>query len=532
MANTLSKRHNLRLCMGGVLSLVRLALAAGPAPPAIDPGSVVNGASRMPASLPGGAIARGGRFSLSGVRLGPQRGVKGNQVDPPVTLEGVSVHIAQGQTDIPAGILFAGAERIDGLVPRAAPLGTVRLTVVYLGRASEPYTLALVDSSFGFFTSETAPEALREAQRPLSAAPGETVTLWGAGLGDARPEIFVGGKPAGLERRVAEESCCKGVDRVEFKIPTDAPQGCYVPVQARAAERPSNVIAIAIHPVGQACRDQLDWFHDGAARTGLVALARISLVSQTSAIAGYRFDYAVAGFAKRQSGQGTPFGPLPPLGSCTVVTRRVDLRQMLNGERVPGNLALDAGPSISIAGAAGLRVLGGANRRSDLYSALLGGEVPFGYAPRTPPYLQPGVFSLTSPGGRDIGPFTARVEAQRLIQWKNRDRLAEALRSAGVTVEWKEARRNDAVLVAAASSDRVTGESALCVCLAYAKDRRFTIPPISLGNLPPTGDDAREHGFLVLAELPLEPPVRIQTRGLDAAFATFLSVNARAVRFR
>jgi hypothetical protein len=147
-------------------------------------------------------------------------------------------------------------------------------------------------------------------------------------------------------------------------------------------------------------------------------------------------------------------------------------------------------------------------------------------------YLQPGAYTVTSAGGQDIGPFTARVEAQRLIQWKNRTRLAEVRRAAGVTVEWREAARQDAVLVAAVSSDQVTGDSALCLCLANAKDRRFTIPPISLSNLPYTGDDDLEPSFLLLAELPLEPPVRIQASGLDAAFATFLSANVRLVKFR
>ncbi|MGD0869133.1 MAG: hypothetical protein ABSB88_06260 [Bryobacteraceae bacterium] len=537
----MTKGHKSRMCLGSLtplaaVSLVCLALAAGPVPPAIDPGSVVNGASRMPSSLAGGAIARGGRFSLSGVRLGPERGVKGSEADPPVTLAGVSVHIAQGQTDTPAGMLFVSAERIEGLIPRSAPLGPAQLTVVYDGRASEPYPLTLVDSSFGFFTAETAPEALPEARRPLSAAPGETVALWGAGLGDARPEIFVGGKPAGTARRAGEESCCKGVDRIEFQIPANAPQGCYVPVQARAAGRPGNVIGIAIHPVGHACQDQVAWFHDSvlhAARAGFVVLARISLGAQASAgsDAGYQFDYAVASFGKQQSGS-RPFPPLPPFGSCTVITRRINLLQILGQAWVPGNLGLDTGPSISVAGPAGIKVLRRGAHLRDVYDAPLGGEIPFGHVQRTPPYLQPGVYTVTSSGGQDIGPFTARVEAQRLIQWKNRDRLAEVRRSAGVTVEWTEARRKDAVLIAAASSDHVTGDSALCVCLAYAKDRRFTIPPVSLGNLPPAGDDTPVPGFLLLSELPLEPPVRIQAQGLDAAFATFLSADARVVRFR
>jgi uncharacterized protein (TIGR03437 family) len=529
------------------VSLVCVAWAADPVPPAIDPGSLVNGASRMPSSLSGGAIARGGRFSLSGVRLGPARGVQGSEADPPATLAGVSVHIAQGQTDIPAGMLFVGAERIEGLIPRAAPLGPTRLTVVYDGRASEPYPFTLVDSGFGFFTTENAPEALPEARQPLSAVPGETVALWGAGLGAAGIEIFVGGKPAGAARHVSEEACCKGVDRIEFQIPANAPQGCYVPVQARAAGRPSNVIGIAIHPVGQPCQDQFDWFHDSmlhAARGGFVVLARILLSAQASAgpDEGYRFDYAVAGFGKQQSGQ-RPFPPLPPFGSCSVVTRRINLYQVYTEARqpsswtaipepAPGNLGLDAGPSVSVAGAAGIKMLRRAARKRDFYDALLGGEVPFTEVRRTPLYLQPGAYTVTSAGGQDIGPFSARVEAQRPIEWRNRDRLAEVHRSAGVTVEWKEASRKDAVLIAAASSDHISGDSAVCVCMAYAKDGRFTIPPISLGNLPVTGDDDPEPSFLLLAELPLQPPVRIQAQGLDAAFATFLSANARLVKFR
>ncbi len=549
----MTNNHKSRVCFRiltllPVVAFIRLTPGADAAvPPAIDPGSLVNGASRMPSSLAGGGIARGGRFSLSGVRLGPARAVQGSEADPPVTLGGVSVHIAQGQTDIPVGLLFVSAERIEGLIPRAAPLGPTRLTVVYDGRSSEPYFVTLLDSSFGFFTTETAPEALPEAARPLSAAPGETVALWGAGLGSAHPEVFLGGKPVGPVRRAAEDSCCKGVDRIEFRVPAAAPQGCYVPVQARADGRPSNVIGIAIHPAGQACRDEVDWFPESvrhAARAGFVVLARIWLAAMSSegSDAGYQFDYAVASFGKQQSGQ-RPFPPLPPFGACTLVTLSVNLRQLFAGAREPsswtaipkptaGNLGLDAGPSISVAGPAGLRVLRHPARKRDFYDALLGGEVPFTQVPRTPLYLRPGVYILSSPGGRDVGPFTAPVAAQRVIAWRNRERLVEIRRSAGVTVEWKEASRNDAVLIVAASSDHNSGDSALCVCVAYAKDRRFTIPPISLGNLPPTGDDDPDPTFLLLSELPLEPRVRIQADGLDAAFATFLSVNARLVRFR
>ena len=105
-------------------------------------------------------------------------------------------------------------------------------------------------------------------------------------------------------------------------------------------------------------------------------------------------------------------------------------------------------------------------------------------------------------------------------------------RAAGGTLEWKEARRDDAVLIAATSSDEVSGDSSVCVCLAWAKDRHFTISPLALGNLPPSVEDNLEPSLLLVSELPLEPTASIQARGLDAAFASFVSVSARFVSFR
>jgi uncharacterized protein (TIGR03437 family) len=539
--------HLMRFPCLVVLAAANLVfLANAQVPPAVDPGSVVNAASRMPSSLPGGALARGARFSLSGVRLGPERGVKGSESDPPATLDGVSVHIAQGQKDVSAGILFASAGRIEGLIPPAAPLGPVRLTVIYNGLASEPYPVTLVDTSFGFFTVDTAPEELPKARLPLSATPGEAIALWGAGLGDTRPEVFLAGKPVTVHS-AADEACCKGVDRIEIQIPVNASLGCAVPIQARAGGRPSNVIAISIHPAGRSCSDQFEWFAttvQHAARAGFVALARISLDLNTAAKVGsYQFDYALASFGNQQAGQRT-FSSLPPFGACTVTSLRINLHQLLSAARSPsawtaipvpaaGNRGLDAGPAISVSGPAGVKVVSRQGRQRDAYSALLGGAVPFTQVPRTPLYLAPGaVYKVSSSGGKDVGPFETRVEAQRVITLKNRARLAKILRSAGVTLEWTEARPDDAVLIAAASSDTVTGDSSLCVCMAYAKDRRFTIPPISLGNLPATREGDLEPSLLLLAELPLRQPVSLQAQGLDAAFATFVSINARLVRFQ
>ena len=540
-------RH-FRNTLAGVASLLGLAGADIPAPPAIAPGGIVNAASRLPASLRGGAIAPGARFSIPGVRLGPDIGVRGSESDPPVELADVSVRIAQRDRVVEAGLLLVSALRIDAWMPEGTPLGDVQLTVTYQGRASEPYDLTVVRASAGFFSSQTAPETLPEAKRKPEAAPGDTVTLWATGLGETELDLFVGGKPA-EEVRATRVACCKGVEQVAFRVPAGVPMGCFVPVQARTPDgRPSNVIPIAVHAPGQVCRDEVDWFRESvehAARAGFVALAQVSLAIKLAPRVGsqFQFDYGVGSFGLQESGRRL-FPPLPPANTCTVFTARLNLRQIMGQtrapaewtsipEKTPGNRRLDAGPAISVSGPAGERALHRDARQHDYYSAILGGLAPFSREAAKPMYLSRGPYTVSAPGGGDVGGFSVKLDVPPQVVWKNRDRIGEIERDAGVTLEWKAARGNDAILILAVNADRYSGDSAVCLCMAPARDGHFRIPPIALGNLPATLDeDDLTASYLVMMEIPLDPPVRIEARGLDAAFAAFVSASGRLVKYK
>ena len=537
-----------RNVLAGVGSLLSLAGADIPASPAIAPGGIVNAASRLPASLRGGAIARGARFTIPGVRLGPDTGVRGSESEPPAKLADVSVRIAQRDVVADAGLLLVSATRIDAWIPDGAPLGDVQLTVTYQGRPSEPYELTLVPSSAGFFSGETAPEALPAARRKPEAAPGDTVTLWGTGLGETALDLFVGGKPAEAVRATTA-ACCKGVEQIEFRVPAGAPLGCFVPVLARAPDgRPSNAVPIAVHAPGQACRDEVDWFRESvehATRAGFVALARVSLDIKVSSRtdAWLHFDYGIGSFGRQESGQ-RQFPPLPPASTCTVFTARINLRQIMGQartpaewtsipEKTPGNRRLDAGAAISVSGPAGARSLNRDARQHEYYDAMLGGLVPYSHDAPKPMYLGRGSYTVAAPGGPDIGPFSVNLDVPPAVEWKNRDRIAAIERDKGVAVEWKAARGNDAIVILAANADRYSGDSAVCLCMARARDGRFRIPPIALGNLPPTLEDQDlSASYLVLMEIPLEPPVRIEARGLDSAFAAFISASGLRVKYK
>jgi uncharacterized protein (TIGR03437 family) len=534
--------------LAGVVLLMDLAGADLPAPPAIAPGGIVNAASRLPASLRGGALGPGARFTIPGVRLGPDIGVRGSESDPPVQLANVAVRIAQGDRVVEAGLLLVSATRIDAWMPLGAPLGDVQLTVTYQGRASEPYDLTIVRASVGFFSSATAPEAMPEAKRKPEAAPGETVTLWGTGRGETVLELFVGGKPA-EEVRTSRAACCKGVEQMAFRVPADSPLGCFVPVQARTRDgRPSNVIPMAVHAPGQACRDEVDWFRESvehATRAGFVALARVSMAIKLAPRVGsqFQFDYGIGSFGRQESGQ-RQFPGLPPANTCTVFAARLNLRQIMGQARAPaewtsipqktpGNRRLDAGGAITVSGPAGQRALPRDARQHDYYSAMVGGRAPFSREAPKPMYLSRGSYTVSAPGGADIGAFSVKLDVPPSVVWKNRNRIDEIERDAGVMLEWKAARGDDAILILAVNADRYSGDSAVCLCMARARDGRFRIPPIALGNLPPTlEDDDLSASYLVMAEIPLDPPARIEARGLDAAFAAFVSASGRLVKYK
>jgi hypothetical protein len=333
-----------------------------------------------------------------------------------------------------------------------------------------------------------------------------------------------------------------------LRVPAGTPLGCFVPVQARTADlRPSNAIPLAVHAPGEPCRDELDWFREGvehATRAGFLALARISLDMHFEPHAGsqFQFDYGIASFGQQESGQ-RQFPPLPPAGTCTVFTARLNLRQILGQARasewtsIPeatrGNRRLDAGESISLAGPSGTRALPRDVRQPDYYAALLGGQGPFSRDAGKPLYLNRGSYTVSAPGGPDIGEFSVKIEVTPAAVWKNRGRMDAIDRDAGATLEWKAARAGDAMLILAANADRSAGDSAVCLCIAQAGDGHFHIPPIALGNLPPTQEeDDLSASYLLLVEMPMTPPARIEARGLDSAFAAFVSASARLVKYR
>lgn len=243
--------------------------------PLITLNGIVNAASFASPLQPGGSIALGSVFSLFGERLGPKTLASVASFPLPRTLSGVTVTVSRGATSVEAIPLAVVVGQINAILPSNAPLGDVLVTVRYNGRTSPPVTARTAPTAFGVFTLNSSGRGpgliqnyLSPAEQPVNSAstpasPGQVVTLWGTGLGainapDHLPppagtlpvgvDIFIGDRPVTEILYAGRAPCCAGIDQIVFRIPSDAPSGCAVPVQVRASTLPANLVTIAISP--------------------------------------------------------------------------------------------------------------------------------------------------------------------------------------------------------------------------------------------------------------------------------------------
>src|SRR5262249_50898869 len=142
-----------------------------------------------------GAIARGSIFSIFGARLGPSTAVTANTYPLGTTLGNVSIALKQGSTTVNVLPIYVSPSQINAIMPSNAPLGAGSLQVTVNGTRGNMAPVAVANSAFGIFTalgSGGGPGILQnfvtQANQPINsptitAQPGQTITLWGTGLG-------------------------------------------------------------------------------------------------------------------------------------------------------------------------------------------------------------------------------------------------------------------------------------------------------------------------------------------------------------
>ena len=506
----------------------------GVAAPSISSSGVVNAAGFMPPPRAGSAIAQGSVFSIFGAGLGPEPGV--TAPEPPLlpSLGGVSVRVFTPAGDsLGALLLYAGATQINAIMPSGTAAGLNFVSVTYAGETSSAVPIKVVRSSFGVFTRRLPAPAGSSRPGPrlavvqnvmgsgelqlngpgTPARPSQTVTLWGTGLGAAAGsdairsaarqsatlvEVEVGGHAAQLSHS-GRSPCCPGVDQINLQIPEDSPLGCLVPVSVRVRGVVySNVEAISISADGSGCQNgRGPVTPDEGQRVGRISLSRMVNNGEANDV--------VEGIFLEAAG-APPLAAMPAPGTCV----------LLLGPQFYTVVVLDAGPQLSISGPAG-GVL--AAQQDGVYRAL---------APPGALFLGPGSYSVSGPGGADVGSFTVSIEVPEPPQWDLGESADRIIRNRGFTVTWKGLAgpsRNEAetsIALAAGSSESV-------VCSAPAEGSVLIVPASILANLPPSDRRPRGTEAFQFTSLWRPPDARFSANGLDDGFVEYRHTESTIV---
>ena len=537
--------------MRRLAALVFLSAALGLAQPVVS--AVQNNYSYIPPGVPQYGIAQGSIFVVFGTGLA--NASTGLQSIPlKTTLEGVSAAVSVGGVTRAAILYYVTPTQIAGILPSSTPVGTGTITVTNNGRASAPAPITVVQSAFGTLTldgSGTGPAAVFNAANqflgPTNAThPGDVIVLYGTGVGPTPGDetgsqtqtnltavplvVEIGGKPAQVLYR--GRTVFPGLDQINVVVPPDVGFGCGVSVAISSGTMVGNFTTIPVAAAGSTCPTQSGdegllisdaeferWSAAGQYKTGTVWLTRSTSYSVPVGLGGSitgvaRSDTASARFSRLSGNVGRLLRPaqlVPTAGSCVVTVRPTNLIFEYFYE------ILDAGTPLRVVGPAGERLL---PRRTNSGGGIGYGEnVGSGFLAN---YLEVGSYTISGPGGPDIGAFTGTLNVPTELVWTNRPALESVTRSAGVTVTWTGGEPSALVTISGQSavtqSGRVT--AVLFECRARNSDGQMAIPSSVLLALPPTvtsmpvpGLTFAQRGSLALSSA--GKGSRVQTVGLD-----------------
>lgn len=509
--------------------------------------SVVNAASNIPQGLPNSGIAQGAVFSVTGQLLGPSTLTISPAPFQNGELSGTSMSITVAGTKVTPLLYYTSSTQVSALLPSNTPTGTGTITVTYNGQTSQPAPITVVQNNIGIFTvtsdgmgsgivtypdySLVSTSKAANCGGPYTtcgaANPGDTLVIWGTGLGPItgndsagdglgvnQPNIpltvWLGG--VSIKAVYQGRGCCIGEDQIIFTVPNNVPTGCAVPLSIQINSLVSNGVAIPVANGSRSCTpvnpafatpSALSALNAGTATYGSISLNR----QDNSPNGGSGFtDGVSATFAKFSiPASGLPFfltyTDVPPFGSCQVYP----------------SASTGYNPSITLLGAldvgSPLTISNGSASKTFPISGGQGGGVLSGNGGA----LNPGTFTVSAPGGADVAAFTANVTIPQFPTMTNPKPGSQATavsRASGLTVTWTGGTPDSYVEIDGSSAADNTGKTAASFqCLAPASAGSFTIPPSVLLAMP-------AGGFASLDFRPSVLPVAFSAKGLAVTVLT------------
>jgi uncharacterized protein (TIGR03437 family) len=548
-----------------VVAPALLSLGALQAQPRIN--SLLNNASYTVPPLPGSAIAQGSIFAVFGENMGPAALVQAG-FPLPTDLSGTSLRVSASGNNVSAFIIYTSAKQLAAVLPSDTPLGPALATVTYNSQTSATFSFTVVKSSPGLFTLNgggTGPAVLttpdfRVITYTNAATDNDVLSAWATGItplsGRAdntaaeffdpplEVEVFAGGKKANVRYRGRAPGLA-GLDQIVFDLPAGL-RGCSIPLAVRVGGVISNYSTLAVAGSNRICSDASGLSESDTAkaiqnglRVGSIALTRIrtkvtaSGFTATSSIdaAGADFTrFSADSFVRSQGGGGSTVS----LGYCVVYT--------FSGSSAPGDpyaaTKLDAGPQLTLTGPTGSKPI--ARTSAGSYSADLGTStaipgitLPPGVTlPGSGPgFLDPGTYTVTGPGGADVGAFTARLTVPQPLS-TNLDSINVVSRGAALNVTWTGGGSNEYVTVTGVSTRTNPTVGAAFTCTERASVGRLQVPAEVLLALPPSQTTAgTPTGFLSVGTAPLTDANRFTASGLDVGYILYTSADSKNLAY-
>lgn len=519
---------------------------------------VVNGASYIPNGLPGSGVAQGAIAVVKGTNLGPAQLIESG-IPRPTTLGGTSIRISVGGTEVSGLMVYSSAGQLAFVLPSNTPVGNAVARVTYNGQTSDPYGFTVVRNGPGLFTlnsAGTGPAVLTNPNFEVltytnATREGEVIIAWATGVtgitaSDADPapafdpqlavEVFVGGRTANVRYR-GRAPGYTGLDQIVFDVPQGV-RGCAVSFAMRVGGNISNFTTIPVAgPNTRVCSDPngypegtLSNLSPNGLRLGSIQLTRtttkisaggmtLDSKSDNGAGAFIRFD---ANSLIRSRGMD-----MISYGSCSVFTFRGETTE--DDPIVPQGL--DAGAELTVATTSGTKTM----RRVEPgtytgdFGTSIGGlpnlpgglpSIPGLPGAGAPAFLEPGTYTVTGPGGADVGPFTARITIPQGFVWTNQDATTSVPRGGqGLTVNWTGGNATDYVTVMGMSTRRSPAVGAMFLCTALNSARTLRVPPEVLAALPPSETvEGTPTGFLTVTDSSAVDTGRFNANGLDLGF--------------
>ncbi len=482
---------------------------------------VVNAAAWLPPGLPNSGVAQGAFFTIKGSGLGPSTLVQATNYPLPTTqgLGGTTVKVTVAGVTENCIMYYASASQVAGILPSATPAGSGTITVTSTsGTASAAITVQ--PANFGTFTLNqggSGPAVVTDANYNVltminAAHPGDTVILWGTGLGavsgdETEPptqtdlqtgvQVYVGNQPATVA--YGGRAAFPGEDQINFVIPSGV-SGCKTSVAVLVKGVTGNVTTISVAPAEQTtCGDSYDDLNAAnlqtAVSTGRFTLGNVSL----SHVSGLN-DILVAGYANFPltsflASYGGFLGP--SIGSC--IAYEVTGSVLVVTDPVTPTF-LSGGPNLTLTGPQGTKVMPATSTGN--YSGTLAVEPSV--------FTTPGFFTASNgSGGTGVGPFNWSLTLPASV---NPTVPSSVKLSQDLTLTWNGGAAYPVVSIFGFNGVDISGsENAYVefICTAQGAAGSFTIPSVILNLFPPNGDG-----------LPGQPGVSLQIAGVASSTFT------------